>query len=139
MLHMARHESGRIAPRFQRSRDAATKFAFQPRSLRSRGLHAKCPSWVHFVATQIQCAARRASSSFHALHLRSAFIKNTHAALSRCPTTNESRRIAPLLRSSRNPTKFAFQPRSHRSRGLHAKCPSWVHFVAVRMHEPIGE
>ena len=54
LLHMARHESGRIAPRFQRSRDAATKFAFRPRPLRSRGLHAKCPSWVHFVATQVK-------------------------------------------------------------------------------------
>ncbi len=71
LLHMARHESGRIAPRFQRSRDAATKFAFQPRSLWSRGLHA------HFVArSDVNRSSREQAPDLIYLHPLSAFIKN---------------------------------------------------------------
>ena len=76
LLHMARHESGRIAPRFQRSRDAATKFAFQPRSLRSRGLHA------HFVArSEVNRSSREQAPDLIYLLPHSAFIKKSTQTL----------------------------------------------------------
>ena len=76
LLHMACRESGRIAPRFQRSRDAAAKFAFQPRSLPSRGLHA------HFVArSDVNRSSREQAPDLIYLLPHSAFKKNGRTSL----------------------------------------------------------
>ncbi len=101
LLHMARHESGRIAPRFQRSRDAATKFAFQPRSLWSRGLHA------HFVArSDVNRSSREQAPDLIYLHPHSAFIKKcltTRELCSRISTVRESEQMREWLSGGVSP------------------------------------